>query len=147
MRRLSLIIFICIAVAAIGIGITRIVKFWGTVPANDVSSVASGIQPSQVKAFEIQSMQVYMSTGSDVKRTTDRKSIDLLLTGLKKARYPDPMPQNRVDHITLILKDGRRIGPFAFSVDREIDAFSPEFIAGLKNEGISVGNLVPETED
>jgi len=109
-------------------------------PADDVRAAVQGIGLSEVKACDILSHSIYLQLGTDPTRVTDRESISLLLTGLKEASYPEPFIMNRVDSITLILKDGRRVGPFAFSTDREVDAFSPEFVKGLEREGIALRN-------
>ena len=104
-----------------------------TVPANDIRERVHTVRLSEVQLAKI-SARLYS------RQITDRESLALLLNGLRDARYPDPMPQNRVDSIVLVLRDGRHLGPFHFSIDRREDAFSPCFVAGLERAGIPIMN-------
>lgn len=101
------------------------------VPADDVRETVQ-----MVKLSEVQSARIIARLYS--RQVTDRESLALLLEGLRDARYPDPMPQNRVDSIVLVLREGGHLGPFHFSIDRPEDAFSPCFVAGLKRAGIPI---------
>jgi hypothetical protein len=56
----------------------------------------------------------------------------MMLAGLQDARLPDAVWKNRAETVVIRLKNGKSVGPFYFSADRRIDAFSPTFIAGLK---------------
>ena len=124
-----------LAVGAIIIGILMIALDFALrphiTPAEDVRVVVERIDASQVEACRIEALE-------QSRTVTDGESRKLLLAGLKKAYYPAPMRQNRVDSITLILADGMEAGPFSFSLDSRRDAFSPEFIAGLEREGILI---------
>ena len=100
-----------------------------TKPDVETRMAVSGLKPAQIDSIQMNSP--YTPTPwRDIVR--DRPAIRLLLAGLKDAHVPDPMRENRAETVVIRLRNGKSIGPFYFSTDRPIDAFSPTFIEGLK---------------
>jgi len=109
-------------------------RMWShTIPAEDVRQAVKEVSPSEVAAVTLDAGP--MPGGIVV---TDRKTVRLLLQGLKNARVPEPLYLDRTDSVALKLKNGKVIGPFCFSLEQRIDAFSLEFIEGLGKAGLKV---------
>lgn len=137
MRKILYVSIAILVIAWLSMAAFQWARSRGITPAYDVRRAVSGLTASEVKAIIVtQGMTMWPKT------ITDRESVGLLLAGLKEASYPDPMMKNRVEYVTLELTNGTTIGgpgQFSLSTDREIDAFSPKFVAGLRREGIQVG--------
>ena len=109
-------------------------RMWShTIPAEDVRQAVKGIHVSEVAAVTLDAGPV--PGGIVVK---DRETVQLLLQGLKNARVPEPLYLDRTDSVAVKLKNGKVIGPFCFSLEQRIDAFSLEFVEGLKQAGLKV---------
>ena len=135
------ILTIIIAVAMLSIAVflrwPAIVEWWmwsHAVPAENVRHAIRGLHTSEVASVVLDAGP--MPGGVVVK---DRKTVKLLLQGLKNAKVPEPLYFDRTDSVALKLKNGRSVGPFVFNLEHRIDAFSPEFIKGLKAAGLNAG--------
>lgn len=138
----KLVAAVVIAVAVIAVvlalewgNITSWYVWRHSVPDPATRRSVAGVQPNDVESVRLESLSLPVPCHKTIR---DRAVVALLVNGLKEATIPEPMPCNRVDHITLILKGGKKVGPFAFSVDSEVDSFSPPFVDGLKKAGIRV---------
>jgi len=125
---------VCAVVLAIAVLAWKPIGIWWQWHHNTEPDVETRMAVSRLKATQIDAIQV------DSPRTRvpwrdivrDRPAIRMLLAGLQDARVPEPMLENRAETVVIRLKNGNTVGPFYFSADRRIDAFSPTFIEGLK---------------
>jgi len=88
----------------------------------------SGRRPSGLK----------LMTGAEsmYRTVSNPTAISLLLRGLQEATIPPQYRLDRTFHVTLVLNNGRVLGPFGFAPTIRVDCFSPTFIKGLKAAGI-----------
>ena len=139
MRRLAAAVVVAIvmfALVALAVPATRTgLATWytwrGTEPDMSVRSAIS-----QVKPADIMSVELVVLPGRITVRDAD--AVRLLLTGLQQASSPRQNLKYQLDRVTIVLKGGKRVGPFPFSTRREVDSFSPEFVEGLRKAGIKV---------
>lgn len=134
--RIAAVLIICIGViVAIGASKWNELSVWyawqKSKPNVAVQNAVSGLKAKDISYIELK-------TPFFPKEIRSRATIAALLNGLKAATLPDSLMKNRVDTITLSLKTGKKRGPFYFSLDREVDSFSPEFVSGLRSAGIKV---------
>jgi len=119
-----------------------------TVPDVMTRRAVAGLKPDDVAGITVQGPIRAILDGPppsgpfvSVERSivvTDRAITKLLLEGLQEAVVPDPTPTNRIYEATIRLRGGKTVGPFGYVCQREIDAFSPKFVAGLRAAGIQV---------
>ncbi|MEN6357825.1 MAG: hypothetical protein ABFD83_12165 [Armatimonadota bacterium] len=121
-------------------------------PDEDIRHAVASISPDQIAAIRLEVLSdmliitpngkrpdtkiLGMQPGFHYKYKTNLAAIALLLRGLKEAKRPPEYRLNRVYHITLIMKDGKVIGPFGFGQGVRVDCFGPTFIKGLKQAGV-----------
>jgi hypothetical protein len=100
-------------------------------PEHVIRNQVSGLNPTDIAYIELKAPYMY-------KQVHNRAVIAKMLSGLQNAVVPDPLIKNRVDIVILYLKSGNQLGPYMFSIEREVDSFSPEFVYGLRQLGIKV---------
>jgi len=138
MKRLHQVVImlavVCAVVLIVAVLAWKPISTWwqwrhDTEPDVETRMAVSALKPAQIDSIQVNSPRTPTPWREMVK---DRPAIKLLLAGLKDARVPVPMPHNRAETLVIRLKNGKSVGPFYFSADRPIDAFSPTFIDGLK---------------
>lgn len=106
--------------------------WYGCKPYGEVRNATAKVKLVDVKLVKLESPfrpSVFVS---------DRSTQRLLLRGLQGALLPPQVYKNRVEHAIVVLKGGKRLETFGFSTRREVDAFSPSFVEGLRRAGIRV---------
>jgi len=137
MKRLKIIVVvaICVVVAVVVVSEWGAISMWHawsrSKPDTAVRNAVLGTSVADIS-------YVKLETPFAPTVIRNRTIIALLLKGLKQATLPEPLLQNRTDKITLVLGSGKVLGPFAFSLDREVDSFSPAFVDGWRQLGIRV---------
>lgn len=93
-------------------------------PMEKIQSQVADIKPDQVNKIVFDGLY-------KTRNLTKTDEITPFLEGLREAVYPgDPdkgLPTDNMMQIKLILKDGRSVGPFGFSIEKASHAFGKKF--------------------
>ena len=145
MARVGAVILILVAACAgaafLAMLVVRSLPWRSSRPDAETRNLVATISPEDVAEVKLEVWQA-----RPVGTVRDREVIRLLVIGLKRATRPHPACSNWVDRATLRLKDGRTVGPLWFSADREQDAFSPDFVRGLRSCGVTIPRKTPEED-
>lgn len=132
-RLVILLILISIVVVVLWLtGKKEPVKEKTTWPINSIRSQVTNLAPADIKEIVFDGQYKTKKLKETLTETlTETEEITPFIAGLKEAVYPwDPrkgLPNDNMMSIKLILKDGRTLGPWGFSIEKASHAFGKTF--------------------